>query len=116
MLSNSVLFRAHTLACRLPTRDSTWEELDESWVTRLMDAIVSLPALDYVLLLFGDDEMAKEPPFYGLDCDLFEHGGRVAVSLSASTQLKELDTFWPPRDGFAQRFRQLLEARLLTFE
>lgn len=49
-----------------------WEQVDEGGAQRLIDAIASLPALEHVLLLFGDDEMQKNECFASIQRRLAE--------------------------------------------
>lgn len=83
--------------------DRIWEQVDESGAARLVDAITSLPALDYVLLLFGNDEMERQP-FAGIQPALDETDLFVFSLPLAKRQLVPAQV-WPALTDWRERAR-----------
>lgn len=84
---------APTPACRLPHTDAMWEQVDEGGAQRLIDAIAALPALEHVLLLFGDEEMQMDEWFASIERRLEE--ARSSLLVNGITQRFPHRVGWP---------------------
>lgn len=85
---------------RLPAGDAIWEQIIPGGAAHLVDAILSLPALTYVLLFFGEAEMLFNREFDSIMVSLHRKApGLLCIPLMAKHKM-HLDAFWPQPPKF----------------